>query len=123
MKDNFYIQNSVKNKQFVKMKKVYRGSAVRDNNDFLEANNFNIDHVIQQTKDRRTRMEEQIRENAKRLQKMTEEGGNYSDLKPFKELQQDNQLMWTSKYTIDYEEKEKLRKPKYIPYPWIKTIN
>ena len=90
MKDNFDIQNSVKNKQFVKMKKVYQGSAVRDNNDFLEANNFNIDHVIQQTKDRRTRMEAQIRENAKRLQKMTEEGGNYSDLKPFKELQQDN---------------------------------
>ena len=80
MKDNFDIQNSVKNKEFVKMKQVYRGTPVRDTNDFLEASNFNIDQIIQEKKDRRIRMEAQIKENAKRLQKLVEQGGNYSDL-------------------------------------------
>ena len=117
MKDNFGIQNSIKKKQFTKMKQVYRGTPVRDTNALLEASNFNIDHVVKQTKDRRTQMEDQIRENAKRLKKLTEEGGSYSDLKPFKELQQDNQLMWTSKYAIDFKKEKVMTKPKYIPYP------
>lgn len=62
-------------------------------------------------------MEAQIKENAERLQKLAETGGNFSELQPLKELENPSKLSWTTKYTIDFAEKEKIRKPKYIPYP------
>jgi hypothetical protein len=99
------------------MKEVYKGSPMRDNNDFLESSNFNINHVVNQTKERRLQMEKQIKENQKRLEKLVAEGGNYSDLKPFKELKPENQLMWATQYDKEYKNKEALKKPKYIPYP------
>ena len=99
------------------MKDVYKGTPIRDNNDFLEASNFNINHVVKLTQDRRIQMEKQIKENQKRLEKLVAEDGNYSDLKPFKELKQENQLMWATQYGSEFKNKEALKKPKYIPYP------
>ena len=57
MKDNNGIQSSIKNRQFVKLKSVYRGTPLQDTNNFLEATNFNINQVVKNTQDRRSKME------------------------------------------------------------------
>lgn len=123
MRDDSGVQSSTKKKTFQDMKSVYRGKALLTNQEFLEADRFHIQHILEVNNQRKELMEERVRQQHKNmeLKKLLEE--KQQDPTPFiklnPEIQAENQFIWRTTFGREYNEEanHKMSRSRHVPYP------